>query len=30
MWSDLLRQESTKLALKDIWVVLRDNLFTGS
>ena len=29
-WSDLLRQESTKLALKDIWVVLRDNLFTGS
>ena len=29
-WLDLLRQESTKLALKDIWIVLRDNLFTGS
>ena len=29
-WLDLLRQESTKLALKDIWIVLRDNSFTGS
>ena len=29
-WLDLLKQESTKLALKDIWIVLCDNLFTGS
>ena len=29
-WLDLLRQESTKLALKDICIVLRDNSFTGS
>ena len=29
-WLKLIRQESTKLALKDIWAVLRDSLFTGS